>query len=59
MSKLLLTLLLALALGSCATRRPSMEAQRPARHYYHHRQRANRRARARRQPRPIFSWQKR
>lgn len=54
-----LALVLLSLLASCATRRPSMEAPRPARHSYHHRQRVNHRARARRYPRPFFSWQKR
>lgn len=45
MRKLLTALGLAvLELTSCV-RRPSMEAPRPARHYYHHRQRQHERAR--------------
>lgn len=64
MSKLLLVLCLVLALGSCTTwphPTPPHTAQAPraARHYYHHRQRVNHRARARRHPRPLFSWKKR
>lgn len=54
-----LALVLLSLVASCAGRRPSMEAPRPARTYYHHRQRENHRTRARRYPRPVFSWNKR
>lgn len=41
MSRLLVGVLLSLVLSSCLPPKPLADAPRPARHYYHHRQRVH------------------